>query len=151
MSKVCKYIPAQMVTLLLLGICLMSGCAVQSASYPVPGLPTDSDKPYVEPSLEPDAPEAGLSKEDLATPDLIELAFVRSEIDAGQRLLYLAYAVYEYESLPEEFHSDVPWRGTLIVRDLKQSVTSQESLCALTPDVQAEMRRLISESAACSP
>ena len=45
----------------------------------------------------------------LSTPELIDQALADGQITADERLLYLAYAVYEYESLPAQFRSDVGW------------------------------------------
>jgi hypothetical protein len=45
------------------------------------------------------------SKQELDTPGLIQLAFDRGEITEEERLLYLAYARYEQESLPPRFVS----------------------------------------------
>jgi hypothetical protein len=138
--------------LLSLPVSFLFGCAAQpSPTYPAPVLIVDPSTPYVEPIPELDAHEMDLPAGDLSTPELIEQAFDRDQIDAGQRLLYLAYAIYEYESLPAEFQSEVPWHGTLVVRNLKQAAASAESLCSLDAEVQSELRRLIPESAACSP
>jgi hypothetical protein len=87
----------------------------------------------------------------LTTPEIIDLALSRGEITAGQRLLYLTYAVYEPDSLPEEYRSNAPWRGTMIVREIKQFVTSEETFCTLALDTQREIRRLIPESVSCTP
>ncbi len=46
--------------------------------------------------------------EPLSTPALIEQAFAAGEITADERLLYFAYAVYEYESLPVRFRGPFP-------------------------------------------
>ncbi|MCX6049737.1 MAG: hypothetical protein NT075_31950, partial [Chloroflexi bacterium] len=43
----------------------------------------------------------------LATPLLIKQAFERGEITAAEQALYLAYALYEPQSLPAPFHSNV--------------------------------------------
>lgn len=85
----------------------------------------------------------------LSTPALIEQALARGEISAEQRLLYLAYAVYEYESLPAQFHSDAGWRGTEIVQELRQAADDQNVMCSLGPDVQRELRRLLKGGATC--
>ena len=43
----------------------------------------------------------------LSTPELIEQDFVTGKITAEQRLLYLAYALYDYKSLPSQYDSNV--------------------------------------------
>ena len=76
----------------------------------------------------------------LSTPQLIQQAFERGEITAAEQALYLAYALYEPESLPQQFHSNVGWYGTEYVVQVEafmQSV-SASSLDA----VQQELGRL---------
>lgn len=57
---------------------------------------------------------------ELSTPELIERDFDNSIITNEQRLLYLAYAVGDYESLPAEYQSNIPWDGTLVVLILQK-------------------------------
>lgn len=86
----------------------------------------------------------------LSTPALIDQALARGEITAGQRLLYLAYAVYEYESLPAQFRSNVGWRGTETVRELRMAADDPNVMCSLGADVQSELRRLLKGGATCN-
>lgn len=60
-------------------------------------------------------------EETLTTPELIEQAYQRGEISKEERLLNLAYAVYDYNSLPLRFHSNTPWSGTQVVVELNQA------------------------------
>ena len=78
---------------------------------------------------------AAAHEQALLTPELIDQAFANGEITADQRLLYLAYAVYEYESLPVQFRSNVGWSGTATVVELRE--TSQNA---------SQQRRLLSRS-----
>lgn len=55
----------------------------------------------------------------LSTPELIELAYTNGEISADQRLLYLAYALYDHASLPPQFQSNVGWSGTHYVAEVQ--------------------------------
>ena len=57
----------------------------------------------------------------LSTPQLLAQAVQKGEIDKDTRLLYLTYAIYEPESLPEEYRSNVGWHGTEYVRELKDA------------------------------
>lgn len=84
--------------------------------------------------------------ESLSTPELIEQAFAAGEINAEERILYLTYAIYEYDSLPPAYQSNVPWRGTMIVLELNEFLESP-AFCELTPDVQSELERLLGEPA----
>jgi hypothetical protein len=84
----------------------------------------------------------------VATPDLIERAFVRQEIDADERLLYLAYAVYDYQSLPESFRSHVPWWGTDVVREIKDAARKKALSSKSLSPVESEFMDLLSPQAA---
>ena len=55
-----------------------------------------------------------------ATPDLLKDAVARGEISQAQADLYLAYALTDYEKLPREYRSPVPWDGTLPLLHLRQ-------------------------------
>lgn len=85
----------------------------------------------------------------LSIPDLIEAALAKGEITAEQRLLYLAYALYEPVSLPEQYRSDVPWRGTMYVREIKTTVTSTEILCVMLLEIRQELQRIVPGSVTC--
>ncbi len=85
----------------------------------------------------------------LSTPQLIGHAYVKGEITEEYQLLYLAYAVYEAESLPSRFHGNVPWEGTSILRELKEAAASSSIMCTLSPYVQSELRRLLHGGATC--
>ena len=81
----------------------------------------------------------------LSTPDLIEAAYASGEISEGERTLYLAYAIYDPIALPAPYQSSAPWRGTMIVSDIKETVASQE-FCAFSQEIQEELRRLLADS-----
>ncbi|MCW5852606.1 MAG: hypothetical protein KIT87_21215 [Anaerolineae bacterium] len=80
----------------------------------------------------------------LATPDLIEQAYRRGAISAEERLLYLAYAVYDYAALPPQFHSRVGWYGTATVREIQAVLKAQAEgrTAKFTPPLQAELERV---------
>lgn len=95
--------------------------------------------------------DAGLHTDDqaLSTPELIERAFARGEITEGEKLLYLAYAVYDYDSLPERFRSNVPWFGTDVVQELKgvqQAIDTGKST-APSDLIKTEFERLLAPTA----
>ncbi len=88
----------------------------------------------------------------LSTPELIEAAYLSGAITDGERILYLAYAIYDYEELPAAYQSATPWRGTMYVQEIKESVASPE-FCAFGLEIQEELRRLLADSvefSACS-
>lgn len=85
----------------------------------------------------------------LATPDLIQLAAANGKITEEERLLYLAYALSDYEKLPTQFHSNAPWSGTLIILDLREAARSKSIMCELSPFGQAELRRILREGVTC--
>jgi hypothetical protein len=141
---------------LLLALCLvLSGCAERGQPTPEPtSPPTPTIAGAATPAAVPPAPagrSAPAPSGELSTPELIDAALQRGEITPSQRWLYLAYAVYEYESLPEAYHSNVRWDGTLYLRDLNRQVADPQAFCALEPEVQAELRRLLPASAPCAP
>jgi len=135
----------QLFLLITLGA-ILAGCAPDSATPGVPTLAGVTRKPPTEAEgiAHPTEP-------DLTTPELIDAALARGEITEGERWLFLTYAVYEPGSLPEAYQSRLPWRGTLIVRDIKQFATTENSFCTLTPEIQHEIQRLIPESVSCPP
>ena len=133
----------------LLGVLFLTSCAVEST-------PTETFNVETPSPSNPEQPDAthGYSPGDelsLSTPELLDAAFERGVITSDQRLLYLAYAVYEPESLPEEYYSEAPWRGTLYVMELKKATNSTDILCAMPPETRKELQRLVTESATCKP
>jgi hypothetical protein len=87
--------------------------------------------------------------QELSTPELIEQDFTQGEITAQQRLLYLAYAVGDYERLPARYRGNVHWRSSLTHLELTEAVTSPTLMCSLSPDVQNELRRILTEAVEC--
>ncbi|MCB0132088.1 MAG: hypothetical protein KDD78_14615 [Caldilineaceae bacterium] len=85
----------------------------------------------------------------LSTPALLGQAVTQGEITENERLLYLAYAVYEPDSLPAQFRSNAGWRGTEFVREVRQAVNSTDILCAMDPATQDELRRLLQGGVLC--
>lgn len=73
---------------------------------------------------------------EFATPALIHNALASGEISQDLAYLYLAYALGDYQSLPVKFRSDLPWDGTLPLRDLDAGVKTMRS-GALKSTVQA--------------
>jgi hypothetical protein len=59
---------------------------------------------------------------EMATPELIRQALEARQIDTDTANLYLAYAIGDYDKLPEEYRSDVPWEGTLPLLDLSEAL-----------------------------
>ena len=84
-----------------------------------------------------------------STPQLMEKAFVEDEISEEVRLLYLAYAIYEYESLPTRFRGNVGWRGTSTVEELNEAANSPSVLCSMSTDVRSEFQRLLRPDTIC--
>ena len=83
-----------------------------------------------------------VSNQGLSTPELIDQAFARGEITEEERLLYLAYALYEYESLPTRLLSNVGWRGTSTVMELENAISTPFVLCSMSPYVRSEFQRI---------
>ena len=85
----------------------------------------------------------------LSTPQLIGKAYVEGEISEEEQLLYLAYAIFEYESLPARFRGNVGWRGTSTVEELHEAANSPSVLCSMSPDVRSEFQRLLNPKITC--
>ncbi|MBI5563752.1 MAG: hypothetical protein HY870_02580 [Chloroflexi bacterium] len=92
---------------------------------------------------------AQAAQSELSTPQLLDKALTNGEITAEQRILYLAYAIYDHASLPPQFRSEAGWSGTEYVREIRAAwqTTSvdQKRLAALT---LRELQRLLAPSAA---
>jgi hypothetical protein len=86
----------------------------------------------------------------LDTPSLIEQAFARGEITEEERLLYLAYALYEYESLPVQFRSNYGWFGESYVIELQEAFSHPEVICSMSPHVRSEILRLYNSDPLCN-
>lgn len=132
---------------LLFPIATLVGCVAPKVAVPeqpAAGIPTLSTAvvPTAGPTAQGRAP---------STPELIEQAVSAGELSAAEGILYLAYAAYEYESLPVQYRSNTRWDGTLAVRKIKEAAASPAVLCAFPVKVQSELRRLIRESADCAP
>ena len=80
----------------------------------------------------------GPSPGGMTTPELIQAALERGDIDQDTANLYLAYALGDlddYDKLPPEYHSNVPWDGTPILLHLQQAVN--------TMDISAQREEII--------
>jgi hypothetical protein len=75
----------------------------------------------------------------LDTPSLISQALNRGEINEEERLLYLAYALYEHESLPDRFQSSFEWFGEVAAEELDEVIRSPAKLCSMSPHVRNEL------------
>lgn len=85
----------------------------------------------------------------LSTPQLIDRAYHAGRISEEERLLYFAYAIYEYESLPKRFRGHTPWEGTFILRDLYEAANSPSVLCSMSLYVRSEFQRLLKPDTVC--
>jgi len=90
-----------------------------------------------------------VSNQGLSTPELIDQAFARGEITEEERLLYLAYALYEYESLPTRLLSNVGWRGTSTVEELYEATNDPSVFCSMSPHVRSEFQRMLKSDTTC--
>lgn len=92
--------------------------------------------------------DRGLAAEHLSTPELIEVDYKAGKITADQRLLYLLYAVYDYDALPRPYQSEVAWYGTQTVLELKQKYEEMDRN-SMRPVgfLAAEFKRLLAPQA----
>lgn len=84
----------------------------------------------------------------LATPMLIDAAYARGEISTEERLLYLAYAIYEPGSLPARFRSNAPWHGTAVVAELNLAWRAVDAQGVTASPLMATFDRIMAEDAA---
>jgi hypothetical protein len=82
----------------------------------------------------------------LDTPSWISQALNRGEITDEERLLYLAYALYEYKSLPPQYLSSVGWFGDAAVGELIEAVNSPATLCSMSHHIRSELLRVIKKT-----
>lgn len=85
----------------------------------------------------------------MSTPELIDEALERGEITSEEHLLYLAYAMYEYESLPIQFRGNAGWDATFIVLELQEAANNPSILCSMSLDTQREIQRLLNPHTTC--
>ena len=90
----------------------------------------------------------------MSTPARINAAFARGLIDAETRILYLAYAIYEPESLPPVFHGSTPWDGTFVVAEIHRIYQNMQApvfmrepglIDITSPLIRAELDRLLQD------
>jgi hypothetical protein len=84
--------------------------------------PSDSADPVTLPRPVGSEGQAGAPAGALSTPQLIEAARAKGQIDRETANLYLAYALADPERLPAEYQGKVPWDGTLPLLRLQESV-----------------------------
>lgn len=148
--------PARLSVIALLLLAFLLGGCISPDGPPLmmatPAAQSVSETPGQDQSADADGSETGKAlaqadastAEALSTPELIDKAYADGEIDEEERILYLTYAVYSYDSLPAAYQSDVGWRGTLLVRELDEFLQSP-AFCDISPDAQAELERLLGE------
>lgn len=62
-----------------------------------------------------------------STPELLDRAVAGGELDPSTAGLYLAYAMADPAKLPASFRSSAPWRGTLPLLNLKNTIRRDPS------------------------
>ncbi len=95
-------------------------------------------------------PQSGIddANQELETPLLIAQAFARGEITNEQRLLYLAYALYEHESLPHRFVSYYGWFGEMAQYEL-EVLNDPAVFCSMSSYARSEFQRLLKIDTTC--
>jgi len=87
-------------------------------------------------------------KQEFETPSLIQMAYDRHQITNEQRLLYLAYALMEPESLPAPYRSRVGWFGEMAQYEL-DDLNDPEVFCSMSPYARNEFQRLLKINMTC--
>jgi len=116
--------------LLLLLILWLSASAALSHPPPQPPDPSNEDQP--------------------TTPQLIEAALAKGEIDRDTANLYLAYALADYERVPVQYRSDLPWDGTLPLLRLQEAVQTM-TISATRTTIERLLKGTCSSSTASLP
>ncbi|MBX3010838.1 MAG: hypothetical protein KF832_04990 [Caldilineaceae bacterium] len=130
------FIPHAVILLLL---CLLVGTALPAQAAPGVSTPPVPAVNLLLPAQRQD-PRLNTAVSRLSTPQLIEQAFRAGAITAAERILYLAYALYEPESLPAQFHSQVGWYGTQYVVEVENFY--RNVIASTTDATQQELSRL---------
>ena len=74
----------------------------------------------------------------------------RGEIDQETADLYLAYALLDYDSLPEQYRSDAPWDGTIPLLELRERTAAMQA-SAIRARVEALLTGICSTSTGSLP
>ncbi len=134
-------------------VCL-GGLGLAGCSYPPPTVATPSPSSTIPPLTATHQPAATRAttfvptrRIEASTPALITRAFANGEITDEQRLLYLAYAIFELSSLPMRFRSYQPWEADSEVKEIGETITSRAKMCSLSAGTQAELRKLFQDEA----
>ena len=88
----------------------------------------------------------------LSTPELIEEAFENGEINEGERILYLTYAIStkdNYELLPKKIQGNVPWDGAMVALEVNKTVSDPEVICGFELKIQNELQRIMPTAVSC--
>lgn len=91
----------------------------------------------------------GSLNQNISTPELIDQAYTWGFITEDERLLYLAYALYEPESLPVQYRSNVEWFGEATVEELQKALNPPEVVCSMSPHVRNEFLRMSHSDTLC--
>ena len=70
------------------------------------------------------APDAASQGDRPSTPELIPAAVAAGEITADTGNLYLTYTFGQRDDLPEPYRSDAPWEGTIVLKNLKERIST---------------------------
>ena len=84
-----------------------------------------------------------LDSHSMSTPDLINMDFQEGKISKGEQLLYMAYALGDFEKLPNKYHGNAPWHGTLPLLDLHEDLEDQQIVCAIEPDILQKLNETL--------
>lgn len=81
----------------------------------------------------------------LSTPELLNVALINGEITEEERLLYLAYFLFEASSLPAQFQSPILISGTPYAIEVSDAWNNVQSGFALgfSPAIHSELERLL--------
>ncbi len=81
--------------------------------------------------------------------ELIDSAWLDSEITTGERLIYTAYGLYEPSLLPSRFIGTRSMDGTASAIELDRAAQDSGVMCQLSVCEQVELKRLLGHGADC--
>jgi hypothetical protein len=150
-----------MKTTLLVGSVLLSALVLTLISPPpaealetAPAIPAGADPVNIFDwalGAEPERTAPGALGGEPSTPELLQAALQAGEIDEPTALRYLSYALGSPEQLPDRFHSQTPWEGTLLLLGLDNELSALPANDLMRTSIQASLQGVCGASSAAMP
>lgn len=135
-----------LLTLLSLGTLILIGCTATSPHNMQDPMPTEEVCSFLPPA---DPDYIPTYDPPLSSDFLIDSSWHKGEINNGERMVYMAYALAEAHSLPEKYIGNLGVDGTMYLIELHELVQDPEIMCALKLCEQEELRRILQTGSDC--